>query len=113
MSRLLPWLTALLCVTATGLAGIVGGIAVATRLLSTSTMGVDQLASALGGFAVGGLAGLLLGIALTRWLTPGRRAAVALLAFLASVILMWYLQSTRPVPDPSGPRTVQLKPTLA
>jgi hypothetical protein len=53
-------------ILATALAGMVGGIAVATRLLSSSVEGIDQLASALAGFVIGGLAGLVAGIVLSR-----------------------------------------------
>jgi len=112
-SRVLSWLTSALCILATALFGLVGGIAVATRVLSPSVMGVDQLASALGGFSLGGLAGLIVGIVLSRLLSPSRRVLAAVLAFFMSAATMWYLQHTRPIADPGSPRAVRSRPILA
>jgi hypothetical protein len=93
----LPGLVAGGCLLAAlGLLGFLGGVLVATRVLSTSQMGWDQLAGFLSGGAAGGLAGLVAAALVVRRLGVARRFAVALAALAAAALAFAYLRATAP-----------------
>lgn len=93
----LPGLLAGGCLLAAlGLLGFVVGVLVATRVLSTSAMGWDQLADFLAGGAAGGLAGGVTGAFVVRRLGVATRVGLALAALVAAVLAFAYLRATAP-----------------
>jgi hypothetical protein len=74
--------------------GFIFGAMVATRIMTTSGMGFDQLADALGGMMIGSLGGLVVGIVLMRRLTPASKLVVGLLAIAVTVGTILYLRAT-------------------
>lgn len=85
--------------------GLVAGVLVATRVLTTSAMGWDQLADALGGGIVGALLGLVTGALLVRRLGTRRRLVLALLALAGALLCLLYVRATPPrvAPAPAPP----------
>lgn len=90
--------------------GFVAGILVATRLLATSAMGWDQLADALGGAAIGMLAGAAAGALLLPRLGGRHRSLVALVALAAAVSCWLYLRTTPPRVAPTEKPSMAMPP---
>ena len=76
--------------------GFVVGVAVATRLLSTSGMGWDQLADALGGGLAGGVLGLVAGALSVRRASRRLRLILALAFLVAAALCLVLLRTTSP-----------------
>lgn len=90
------WLSgAFLLIALLGFGFIFGGL-FATRILTTSGMGFDQIADALGGFAVGAFVALVAGVLLLRKLGTLPRVVVGAVALLATYASVLYLNATPP-----------------
>jgi len=88
------FLSSALLLPALALLGALCGGTVASRVLTTSDMGVDQIASAVGGVIVGVLAGLVAWAVAVPMLTPSRRIVLALLSIVGAVMTFAYLAAT-------------------
>jgi hypothetical protein len=104
------WLTAACVLAGLVFLGMIAGALVATRVMTVSGMGWDQIADTLGGLMVGGAVGLVAGLVAVRMLDARGRLAATAGALLASVAAAMYLQATPPnmrrtsgVPAPEPP----------
>ncbi len=88
------FLSSALLLPALALLGALCGGAVSTRILTTSDMGVDQIAGALGGVMVGALAGLLAWGVAVKTLGPSRRVVLAVVALVGAAVVFAYLSAT-------------------
>jgi hypothetical protein len=96
LSRLKSWAAGAFFLLALGAFGLFFGVLVATRILTTSGMGWDQLADFFGGAILGAGAAFVLGLVVVRRLAPLARTQSAILAVLGTGGAMAYMSVTPP-----------------
>lgn len=95
-SSAIHWVTGITCFFAVAVCGILAGGVIATRAVTMSSMGVDQISTALGGAMAGGIAGVIVGALLGVRLRPRGHLLVATVALILTVAVVFIAIAWQP-----------------